>query len=82
MNQKTLIEVVEKLIGSIYPIGDSNHDEGTYKNLQNAIALVNHLTVNIDYVAYGYKDRREGSISRSGVTAEKFIQSLADWKDK
>lgn len=79
MKSETIIEVVEKLIGRIDPVGESNFDEKSYKNLEKAIELARHLIWEIHYVSRN-SDRYEASMKRSGELAENFMQQLAEWR--
>lgn len=79
MKSETIIEVVDKLIGRIDTVGESNFDAKTFENLKTATDLVHHFICKIDEVS-GDSHRYEASMKRSGEYAENFMQQLAEWR--
>lgn len=69
----SIIKIVEKLVGEINPVGETNEDEVRFENLKIMCDLANSLISRIDDVAYKNKDRYEFSIKRSAEYAEKFL---------
>ena len=66
-------DVVDKLVGKIDPVGETNTDEKRLENLKTMCALVDSLVTDIWYVAQN-KDRCEYSIKQAGIYAEKFLR--------
>lgn len=69
----THLEIVQKLIGNIDPVGCSNRDEKRFENLKEMCELVENLVVEIQWVANRNKDAYESSVKRSGEYAYKFL---------
>ena len=70
----TTYDVVKKLIGPIYPVGDSGEDELRFKNLEIMTLLVHALVMDIDEVSYRNKTRQEDSIKKAVKFADKFLK--------
>ena len=70
-----IIDVVNKLIGPIEPIGETHADNIRYENLENMIELMKSLHMRIDAIATDYKDRPEFSMNRAGKFADEYL----DW---
>jgi uncharacterized protein YaaR (DUF327 family) len=66
-------EIVEKLIGPINPVGETNADDKRFENLKKLCAVVNELVTDIDNVAYHYKDSQEYSVKRAADYAKNFL---------
>jgi hypothetical protein len=58
----THLLIVNKLIGPIEPVGETTTDERRYENLKAQCELVEHLILDIQYVA-----------KRAGEYADKFL---------
>lgn len=58
----SLIEIIDKLVGSINPTGDHGVDEDRIKNLEKYIALSDSLFMNIVHIATSFRERKESSI--------------------
>lgn len=71
-----LYDVVIKLIGPIYPVGETREDDRRFENLKTMTALVDKLISDIDIVANANKSRHEASMKRAGVFADKFLDAL------
>lgn len=68
----TTHEVVQKLIGSITPVGETNTDNTRYENLKAMTELVTLLVTEIDEVAM-LKDRHQFSVGRAGEFAHRYL---------
>ncbi len=66
-------EIVEKLIGPINPVGETNADDKRFENLKTLCTVVNELVTDIDNVAYHYKDSQEYSVKRAVDYAKNFM---------
>lgn len=75
------VEIVQKLIGPISPVGETNEDEKRFNNLKEMCGLINYLVTEIDHMAYQNKDRQEGSMRKAGVYAYKFIDETLGIKE-
>lgn len=69
-------DVVNKLIGPIAPIGETNEDERRFENLKSVIRLTDKLLFDIGAVARGNKDRDEYSMKRAGQLAANYFLDL------
>jgi hypothetical protein len=67
------IDIVNKLIGPIKPIGSSSEDEIRFKNLKELCHLANLIIIEIDSVAYENKDRYEHSMKIMAEYAANFL---------
>ena len=70
-------EIVQKLVGSITPSGDSHLDTKRLENLKEMCYLVKDLLYEINFVARD-KDRYEASMKEMGVYARKFLDNLKE----
>jgi hypothetical protein len=69
----THLEIVNKLIGPIEPVGETETDQKRYENLKAQCELVESLIMNIQYVANSNKDRSEYSMKLAGQYADRFL---------
>lgn len=69
----THIEIVNKLIGSITPVGETNADDKRFENLKAMCDLAGELILEINNVAYTYKDSYEFSVKRASQYASDFL---------
>jgi hypothetical protein len=67
-----MYEIAKKLIGEVYPVGETNTDNVRYENLKDMTQLVEELLVDIRTVARE-KNRPEHSIQRAGKFASIFL---------
>lgn len=70
----TYAEIVDKLIGPVNPVGETNADDKRFENLKALCDLSEHITRRISEVATN-KDRHEYSIKRAGEFADKFLSA-------
>jgi hypothetical protein len=68
-------DVVNKLIGNIRPVGETNEDNKRLENLKEMCSLVESILYDIDDLIYRNKDAHEASIKRSVDYATKFMQT-------
>lgn len=81
MKAETVIEVVRKLIGGVDAIGETNHDNRAYENLNVMIDVCNALLDDI-YIASKTKDCPQYSMKQIGCHAHGFIEDLKVWCDE
>lgn len=67
------LEIVNKLIGPINPVGNSGIDAGNFENLKQMCELVESLIVQIDNVYNINKDSYEHSVKVSAEYASNFL---------
>lgn len=72
-----LKEIVQKLVGSIMPVGESHLDTKRLENLKIMCELIEDLVYEVNYVARD-KDRYESSMKEMGVYAQKFLDNLKE----
>lgn len=80
-NKMSHYEIVSKLIGNIYPYGDTAIDEERFENLQKMCSLVANLINEIDYVS-SFKNRHEHSMKEMGEYAHKFLNEEVGIKNE
>ena len=79
MEKEQLIEVIDKLVGGITPIGDTNYDNKSNNNLTVMIDIVGHYIDEICKIAQ--TDSYMASIQNSQSIAKDFIKGLKDAYD-
>lgn len=70
-------EIVDKLVGSITPAGESHKDKERFENLKIMCDLVERLVYDIHLVTRE-KDRYESSMKEMGLYAQKFLDNLKE----
>lgn len=70
-------EIVQKLVGSIVPAGESHLDTQRLENLKVMCGLIEDLVYEVNYVSRD-KDRYESSMKVMGEYADKFLKSLKE----
>lgn len=70
----TNTDVVNKLVGRIHPVADAAIDSQRMESMKSMCELVRDLLLEIDYVAYSYRQSPYGSAKEIGVYADKFIK--------
>lgn len=78
MKAETVIEVVEKLIGDVEAVGETNHDEDAFINLGLMKGVCDALLVDIYESS---KNRHEYSMEKVGRSAYMYLKDLRDWLD-
>lgn len=73
----THLEIVQKLIGNINPVGDSSRDKERFENLKMMCNLVEDLVDEIQYVTRS-KNSYESSVKFAGECAQKFLDNLKE----
>ena len=71
-----IYEVVNKLIGRIEPIGETNADNRSLENLKEMTDLVDKLVSDIDRIASNYKNNHQYSMKEASNVANDFLDSL------
>lgn len=71
-----IYSIIEKLIGKIRPVGESNHDREALKNLEVFIEVFNMMHIEIDDIAYDYKDSKYSSEKIIAMRCDKQIKSM------
>lgn len=72
-----LKQIIQKLVGSITPAGESHLDTQRLENLKIMCELIEDLVYEVNYVARD-KDRYESSMNKMGVYAQKFLDNLKE----
>lgn len=78
MNNEHIYKIIQKILGEIEPVGESNEDDKRLVNLKNTIDVVYRLISDIENVAND-KDRVEYSIKKAGKIAYDFRNSLTEY---
>jgi len=71
--------ILERLIGQLSPIGESNTDESRLQNLKDACELMDELMVRIFKISYEYKDSHEHSCREIGQYADKYLKNTLEY---
>lgn len=66
-------EIINKLIGQIRPVGETNTDVQRFENLKEMCQLVNELVSEIDSVSYDFRDNYEHSVKKASEYAKHFL---------
>lgn len=67
------LEIVNKLIGPVRPVGETNTDNERFENLKNLCKLVDELVTEIDAVGCDFRDSYEFSVKRASEYASSFL---------
>lgn len=70
-----LHEIVSKLAGDIFPVGETHIDGQRLENLKNIIDLTEKLISDISEVAQK-KDSYEYSVKTAGIIANNFLNNI------
>ena len=76
MSSEQIIEVIDKLVGGITPIGETNYDNKVKENLNMMIEIVGHYVDDICDIAQ--TDSYMASIQECQEIAKDFINGLKD----
>lgn len=76
MKEEQIIEVIDKIVGGITPIGDSHYDNKAKENLKTMIEIVGHYVDEICVIAQ--TDSYMASIQDCQKIAKDFIKGLRD----
>lgn len=76
MRAEQIIEVIDKLVGGITPIGETNYDNKAKENLNMMIEIVGHYVDDICEIAQ--TDSYMASIQECQEIAKEFINGLKD----
>lgn len=81
MNSEVIIEVVDRLVGSIEPYGSTQIDEERLKNLETLIEVMDEYINEIIDVTK-YRNRYEYSILEIAERAYDWLVGLRDYTDE
>ena len=59
-----LIDIIDKLVGRIEPIGDTSVDEERFENLKAYCELINEMVKRVDDVVFNNWDSRLASVKK------------------
>ena len=76
MTADTIYEVIKKLTGDIAPVGDSAIDHVRFENVKIFIQVFNKMHMEIDDIAYRYKDSRYASERQIANECNKHLDSM------
>lgn len=74
----TAHQIVEKLIGSIDPVGETQTDSLRFENLKAMSKLMYSIGQEISYVARYNKDRHEDSMKKAGKYADRALNDMIE----
>lgn len=81
MNSEVIIEVIDRLVGSIEPYGSTQIDEERLKNLETLFEVMDEYINEIEKVAR-YRNRHEYSIVTMADRAYDWLVGLRDYTDE
>lgn len=68
--------IIQKLTGKIRPVGESNQDADSLKNIETFIAVFKMMHIEIDDIARQYEDCREASMKAIADRCNKQIDVM------
>jgi hypothetical protein len=77
MEAEVIVEVVNKLVGDVDPIGESNEDAKRFKNLKTLCDTIDRLLIEIQFVTRN-ETSYEDSVKKSGKYAREFLNYIAE----
>lgn len=72
-----LIDIVRKLVGPTYPIGETHADEDRFKNVKQMGELTIALVQELSLIATERKDHQH-SVQKIGMEAQRILDQIAD----
>ena len=66
-------EVVEKLVGKINPVGETDVDDKRFEKLKVMTELANELLMDIADVGFRYRNNQQFSMKKASNFAKKFL---------
>lgn len=81
MSTENILEVINKLVGAINPVGESHTDGQRFENLKVMCDIVNDLVRQIDDVSYRNRDAYESSIQKASKYANTFLSETLGIKE-
>jgi len=72
-----LVDIVRKVIGPIYPLGESHADCIRFRNLEELLDLIDDLKMDVHNIAE-YDSRHEASMKKAGVLARSWLEEQND----
>lgn len=79
IDYKTIIEIVDKLIGPCCPCGDSIVDKERYESMRKKIMVLGSFLDDIMFIARDCRDNHESSIIKAREAAIKYLKTVAEW---
>ena len=76
MTSEHIVEVIDKLVGEITPIGETNYDDKVKDNLNMMIEIVGHYVDKIGEIAQ--TDSYMASVQKCQKIAKDFVKGLKD----
>lgn len=68
-----LIDIVNKLVGRIEPIGDTSVDEERFENLKAYCDLINEMVRRVDDIAYNNINSSLASVKKANDYIDNFL---------
>lgn len=66
-------EILEKLLGNIEPVGETNEDDKRYENIENYKKALNFVFSRLEKASL-YADRKEYSMQKIGKECNEFLR--------
>ena len=66
-------EILEKLLGKIKPVGETNEDNNRYENIENYKKACNFIFSRLEEASL-YADRKEYSMQKIGKECNEFLR--------
>ena len=68
-------EILEKLLGKIEPVGETNEDNKRYENIENYKKALNFIFGRLEKASL-YADRKEYSMQKIGKECKEFLRDF------
>lgn len=81
MNENEIVKVLDKLLGPIFPIGDSGKDSESLKNLETLGKVLQTYVGKITYLKDIYSCDQQNSVKESVKVAKKIINNIKNQLD-
>lgn len=76
MDKDTIIQVIEKLIGGVEPVGSTETDNIRFENLKKLTEITDHFLTVIDDIAYRNCNSYQYSVQRAGKHCSEFLDKI------
>ena len=76
MTDAEIVKVVNKLVGEIKPIADSNYDSKVFDNINLMGSVIDTLVCRVGNVVYENKNSQFGSVERCTNRAREILETI------
>ena len=77
IDAKTIAEIVEKLVGPIYPVGDASQDDARFDSLVRMTDVIDRLLETVEDVACSANVNSQfSSVKKAGRFAQSWLEEV------